>query len=274
MTASPAATRPRLGLAVFFLVAFGIPWAGWIGSRLLHSSGDTLSFLVFPAACSLAGFAAALAEGGWAGLLAFARRVFNPRVSPWLFLAAFGLPVVAGLLTYSDHASDLLQGGAPHFAKLLGVASLANWWTGPLAEEFGWRGYLLERLCRRVSPLVAGLIIGPVWAAWHIPLFYDSVFAHLPSALQFLGWVTAWSVVLALLVARAKGSVLVSVLGHWSINAQPGLFFALLPAIAHDTVPGGLAYCLASIAVAVVIAFLWRKTRWQPYGNSTVAPVV
>jgi uncharacterized protein len=273
MTASPPATRPRLGLFVFFLVAFGIPWAGWIGSRLLQSSG-ALSFFVLPAACSLAGFAAALAEGGWAGLLAFVRRVFNPRVSPWLFLAAFGLPVVAGLLTYSDHASDLLHGGAPHFAKLLGVASLANWWTGPLAEEFGWRGYLLERLCCRVSPLVAGLIIGPIWAAWHIPLFYDTVFAHWPSALRFLAWVTAWSVVLSLLVARAKGSVLVSVLGHWSINAQAGIFFALLPAMPHDTVPGGVAYCFASIAVAVIVAFLWRKTRWQPYGSSTVAPVV
>ncbi len=272
-TAAPAA-RPRLGLAVFFLVAFGIPWAGWIGARLQHASDNTLSYFVFPAACSLGGFAAALAEGGWAGLRMFARRVFNLRVSPWLFLAAFGLPCAAGLLTYVDHASDLLHGGAPHFAKLLGTISLANWWTGPLAEEFAWRGYLLERLCRRFSPLVAGLIIGPIWAAWHIPLFYDSVFTHFSSALRFVVWVTSWSVVLALLVARAKGTVLVSVVGHWSINAQAGIFFALLPAMPHDTVPGGVAYCLASVAVALAVAVLWRKTRWAPYGSNIVAPVV
>ena len=79
---------------------------------------------------------------------------------------------------------------------------------------------------------------------------------------------------LALLVARAKGTVLVSVVGHWSINAQAGIFFALLPAMPHDTVPGGVAYCLASVAVALVVAVLWRKTRWAPYGSNIVVPVV
>jgi membrane protease YdiL (CAAX protease family) len=139
-----------------------------------------------------------------------------------------------------------------------------EFFTGPIAEEFGWRGYLLGRLARRMRPVLAGLIIGPIWAAWHIPLFYDSVFAHAGSALGFAGWAIAWSAVLSLIVTRARGSVLPSVLGHWSANAAPMIFFALLPALPGERQPGGLPFTLASIAVALVVAWRWRNLRWDP----------
>jgi membrane protease YdiL (CAAX protease family) len=180
----------------------------------------------------------------------------------WPF--AILLPVLAAVLTFANHPSDLSDGGTPKWAALAVSVSFTNWFTGPLAEEFGWRGYLLPWFCRRWHPVLAGLVIGPIWAAWHIPIFYDTVFAHWQSALGFLTWVTAWSVVLALLVARARGSVLPSILGHWAINAQSGIFFALLPALSGDKQPGGLAFSVASVAVAAAVAWFWRGTRWNP----------
>jgi membrane protease YdiL (CAAX protease family) len=35
-------------------------------------------------------------------------------------------------------------------------------------EEIGWRGFLLPRLLERFSPLEASLVVGLVWAAWHL----------------------------------------------------------------------------------------------------------
>ena len=263
----PAERAPsRLGLVIFFLIAFGVPWAGWIILRRtvgLDHMFDSFDGYWFTAAPSFAGFAAAFSDGGWTGLRRFAARVFNFRFPLWVWPVAVFLPVVAAGLTFAPHPGDLLQGGVPKLAGILAAASLMNFFTGPIAEEFGWRGYLLDRFCRRWHPALAGLAIGPIWAAWHIPLFYDSIFAHLQSAICYVAWVTAWSVVLALIVARARGSVLPTILGHWAVNAMPMIFFALLPALRGDKQPGGLSFSIASAIVAIVLAWFWRKTKWH-----------
>ena len=259
--------RPTLALIVFFLIAFGVPWAGWIVLRRtmpLDHMFDSFSTYWFTAAPSFAGFVAAFVADGFSGLKRFAAHVFALRFSLLLWLAALFLPLLAALLTFLPHLGDLAQGGAPKFAKLIAIASLMNFFTGPIAEEFGWRGYLLGRFCRRLHPALAGLAIGPIWAAWHMPLFYDSVFAHVSSTLGYLAWITSWSVVLALIVARARGSVLPSILGHWTIKAASAIFFALLPALPGEKQPGGIAFSIASVAVACAIAWLWRDTKWQP----------
>lgn len=260
--------RQRVGLAAFLLIAFGVPWAGWIVLRSARNPGAALEALALfwlPAACSVAGFVASFTEGGAEGLRAFAARVFSPRFRWYLFPLALSLPLAAGALTFITHPVDLARGGAPRLSLLGGAAAfLANLWTGPLAEEFGWRGYLFPKLAARWPPVAAGLVTGVVWTLWHLPLLYDSAFADAPSAVKFLATTTAWSVTLALLVSRARGSVLPAVACHWAINSQVIIFHALLPQVARERLPGGWGFCAASMVVAALLAWFWRNVCWAP----------
>lgn len=129
-------------------------------------------------------------------------RVLSLPSALWPSVLGIAIPLLAALLTFVPHMGELLHGGVPRPAMALSALTLLNFFTGPLAREFGWHGYLLGRLCRRWPPALAGLVIGPIWALWHLPVFHGSVFARWTSALGFLLWSTSWAVVFALLVAR------------------------------------------------------------------------
>jgi len=43
---------------------------------------------------------------------------------------------------------------------------------GPLTEELGWRGFALDRLQARWNAFPTSLILGSIWALWHLPLFF------------------------------------------------------------------------------------------------------
>src|SRR6185369_5199491 len=41
-----------------------------------------------------------------------------------------------------------------------------------IGEEVGWRGYALPRLGAGIGFGPAALVLGIVWACWHLPLFF------------------------------------------------------------------------------------------------------
>lgn len=44
--------------------------------------------------------------------------------------------------------------------------------SGPMSEEFGWRGYLQDQLLDKEHMLRNTLLIGFIWGIWHLPLFF------------------------------------------------------------------------------------------------------
>ncbi len=121
---------------------------------------------------------------------------------------------------------------------------------GPI-EEFGWRGLALPLLQRKFAPFWAGLILGLIWAAWHIPAFLmsgtpQSNWAFLP----FFAGVVAISVVLTPLFNSSKGSLLIAVLYH----------FQMMNPIWPDAQPWD-SYLI--IIAAVIIVWLNRKAMFK-----------
>ena len=114
-------------------------------------------------------------------------------------------------------------------------------------EELGWRGYALPRLAARFGLARAGLVLGAIWAFWHLPQFYiaDADTYHQP----FIVWgaqVIAISVTFAWLYAKTGGSLLLVMLLHAAINntkdivpagaAPPPGVFSLHEAVLIDPV--------------------------------------
>lgn len=97
--------------------------------------------------------------------------------------------------------------------------------SGAFGEELGWRGYALPRLQAGRSALAASLILGVLWAAWHLPLFATGVWGQpVPHSLTIL----ALTIPYTWLFNKTNGSVLLVMLFHGSFN---GVAEFLFPAI-------------------------------------------
>ncbi len=85
-------------------------------------------------------------------------------ISPRWYLVILGIAVVLNAFARLLPAAGAGGEGIGAVMPILLVAMLAG-----VAEEPGWRGYALDHLSSMTSALVASLVIGLVWALWHVP---------------------------------------------------------------------------------------------------------
>lgn len=88
-----------------------------------------------------------------------------------------------------------------------------------VGEEAGWRGWLLPRLLERFEPLAASLIVGVIWAGWHLPTFVlpGTAQSHFPLPAYFI-YVSALSVVFTWLYLKTQGSTFYATVFHGGVN--------------------------------------------------------
>jgi uncharacterized protein len=184
----------------------------------------------------------------------FFRRALNPRTVPVRWYAAVLVVVlvlyVSPLVLDRDGIERRLIEGGPMAFLLVGLA------FGAL-EEPGWRGYAQEGLQRELSVGAASLIIGIVWAVWHIPLFFiEGTYQwHLgvgtPAFWSFLAVLVATAPVFAWLYNGAGNATFAPVLAHGLGN--------VVGEITADPTP----WASALVATAAgVVALLWMR-RWS-----------
>ena len=134
---------------------------------------------------------------------------------------------------------------------------------GPLGEEFGWRGYALPNLQKRYGWRIASLILGIVWGAWHLPLFYiaNTSQQHVPVVL-FMVSTVAMSVLFAWLANRTDGSLIPAILFHTAVN----YWSWVVPVIPNG---GSLRPYELAMGLMVVVAgvLLYRS---KPHPSTTV----
>jgi uncharacterized protein len=130
---------------------------------------------------------------------------------------------------------------------------------GPLNEELGWRGFLLPRLLSVKAPFAASIILGVIWALWHLPLFWIQGASQegIP-VIWVLLQIMALSIIFTWLYRRTEGSLLIALLFHASLNTS-GVFLPILPAMAGSTQP----YLITVILALGFAGFLAIITRGE-----------
>lgn len=196
-------------------------------------------------------------RGGKASLRELLDRLLLWRVgTKWYVLALFLVPTT-GLCAMALHL--LLGGRASEIATpfawyFLLPAFLGHLLTASLGEEIGWRGYALPKLQARSSALVASLILGGLWAFWHLPAFWMPAgkYSGLPFTWFLLGTLPL-TILFTWLFNNTKGSLLIAVLLHGATNFA--FFLPILPAVAGELRPFklyvGLLWIVATIVVVV-----------------------
>jgi membrane protease YdiL (CAAX protease family) len=139
--------------------------------------------------------------------------------------------------------------------------------SGPLAEEAGWRGFALPRLQSKYNALVSSLILGVIWCCWHIPLFFKpgSSQQGIPFPI-YLMLVVTLSIYFTWLYNNTRGSLIITVLAHFSFNLSGGFIagtLGLLPPMVLYIAAGSL---LVLTVIGVVIYFGGKSLSREPAG--------
>lgn len=184
----------RRRLTLFFTLAFLISWLIWPLTLLNPESSPMAPF--GPAVAAI--LVAVLSEGK-EGVVRLLRQLGRWRIPARWYLVAFGLPclmvVASAVLTVAGGAPAPDLGPNPGWFMLVGTFAATLVVVG-LFEELGWRGYALPLLQHSRTALAAALLLGAVWALWHIPELASDPTQQRPPV-PFLLMVVAQSVLLA-----------------------------------------------------------------------------
>jgi membrane protease YdiL (CAAX protease family) len=209
---------------IFFILAFGLTWVVWV-PRAAGAPLDTVG-MAWTWTPAIAALLAAALTGGRTAVRELGARLVRWRVGwQWYLVVILGPAVfslvVAGVYvllggSWADAAPPAIREGPllllPLFLVILTL-------TDGLGEELAWRGFALPRLLSRHNALVASLILGVIWALWHLPLVWTegNAMYHQPVWLLLVD-IPAKSILFTWVFLQTRGSVLLAMLFHGATN--------------------------------------------------------
>lgn len=202
----------------FFLLIFALSIPFWFAGaatrrQLLPRLPVAALMFVCPATAALI---LVHGESGTVGMIALLKRSFDYkriRAKIWYAPIIFLMPGVY----VSSYLLMLLMGTplpTPQLPVLATIVMLLLFFVGALGEEMGWSGYVIDPMQERWGALGAGILVGLVWAAWHIVPLLE---AH--RSPPWIAWWCFFTVAFRVLIV-------------WLYNTGKSVFAA---AVCHDT---------------------------------------
>jgi uncharacterized protein len=227
---APRNWAARHDLVLYFVLAYLLSWALWPLVILNPTSSPLVTFGPLIAAVIVA-----LLAGGRHELWALLRQLGRWRVHPlWYVIALLGPFVLAGLTAALAVAAGAPVRGTGDYTSWRAITFFFFFFSTliivGLFEEVGWRGFALPRLQLRLDAIWAALVLGVLWALWHLPELISDPTGQRPPV-QFLLWALALSVIFSWLYNSTNGSLPIVIICHAAIDTA-GRF--MLPEFVGD----------------------------------------
>ncbi len=256
-------------LLLFFLIAFGFTWLFWIPEALamrgLLGSSIIVDFLLSshnPAAWGP--FVSAILLTWWnesgRGVIRLLKRSVDYRFKKvWWIPLILIFPIICGAslllaILAGDTVPELFWLSDPF--SIIFYFFMVLLFQGPLQEEFGWRGYALDRLQARFNALNSSIILGVIWGLWHIPYFWigeEAIYTY--TILPFILSTILITILITWLYNNTGGSLLVALILHTMFNYSAQIFPVL------ETQQGGFFYLILFIATVIAVVAIWGPKR-------------
>ena len=290
----PSAARENLlarhPLVFYFIIAYAFSWLAEMPLLLSKDGAGLLSYrspLGLYASITIATFVGpflsafimtGITEGREGGGRLLRRLVLWRVGLRWYLFALIGLPAIMVLSVI------FLPGALASFQGLAGLAPLPMLALfvyvfvlgGPLGEEPGWRGFALPRLQRLYGPLVGSLILGPIWALWHLPIFWIPAWNFPPTILNIVMFVIAaiaFTIVMTWVFNNTKGSLFIAVFVHTSFDTVLSIVNGLFPVPIVNDYGSNVPVLMGLGVLALVLVALTRgRLAYQRYHEEVLDP--
>lgn len=229
--------KKRSNLILFFVITLAWTWICGFIPVILGITGTPIGTFIFyfgGGAPSVVGLFIVFLTYSRAERRDYFKRCFSLKYMEWKWplivfsifsiISTVCIYIGVNILGYDMPGMDYIHAiiGNPIMVPLVTLISLVS---GPLNEEFGWRGYALDKLIVRLGFLKASLLLGFIWAIWHLAWYFtpgqaqynllqDSLF----DALMMVPSLMLLSVFVSFVYIKTKRSILAGALVHMFSN--------------------------------------------------------
>ena len=231
-------------MLLFLLVAFGIATPAFLAITPNTPAISSFALLMTGSyAPAIAAMVTLRLQGSPGERLEFKERLLRWRVDPSWYTIAVILPSGAWLIAFTHCViAGTYIGANPQALLYLPLILFSSF-----GQETGWRGFLLPRLFTRTGPISASLLLGLIWGAFQLPLYWrDPTYLIMIVILSLV-----LSIVMTWLFIGSGGSVLIIALTHAVFNVWGQLF---------------LPVSIYILAIATALVGLWALFLLMRYG--------
>ena len=258
----PTATYILLAFGWTWLIAFAMLFTGLADDVTNPSPLFIISGILSNVSPSLAALLVTRISGGKEALKRLMGGFKVKSQKGWPILTLAIVPAVTALTTVLSHFLFREY----RFAIVAPMIAMGLVWPlfSSMGEEFGWRGYLLPRLVKRLGLMKAALLLGIIWEVWHLPMhymIYRTYGSYMIPAFLTIGFLnlTLNTVIMAIIYAVNKGSIKLMVFYHYTITASSIIIGALFISEASPmfSVMESLVSCTLFFIAAIIL--YWKN---------------